>query len=90
MYSTLEDVMSLVYMVLAGKGGIVYMIPFDFRVQAMMSYDERKVWNMPSDPRLTPFTELIWDGRDEAGWCVYRRNPYSFEVVRIDFLPPLY
>ena len=61
---------------------------YDIRVQANFNFDWNQV-NQPSrDPRLSSYTELIWAGQDDEGWCVFKRNPYSGEIIRIDFYAP--
>ena len=62
---------------------------YHYRIKPNFPYDERQVFDPPSDPRLIRFTEVIWYGRDDEGWCVYRRDPLTGEKVRIDFDPPL-
>ena len=61
---------------------------YHFRIQANMPYNPAMVASRPTDSRLMPFTELLWHGCDDEGFCVYRRNPTTKEVVRIDFRNP--
>ena len=63
---------------------------YNFRIQALMNFNWDKVNFPPTDPNLQHFTQLIWAGQDDEGWCVFRSNPYTGEVVRIDFYPPYY
>ena len=64
--------------------------PYNYRVQANFNFDWSKTNYPATDPRLAPFTELIWSGQDDEGWCVFKRNPATTEVLRIDFYPPIY
>jgi len=61
---------------------------FHHRIAARMPFNAAMVHNRPTLPALARFTELVWYGADDEGHCVYRRDPSSGEVVRIDFLPP--
>ena len=63
---------------------------YNLRLQAPMPYDESRVFAPPSDPRLLRFTEVVWYGWDDEGWCVYRRDPTTGEIARIDFYPPAF
>ena len=58
---------------------------YHFRVQANMPFNPVMAQNRPTDPSLQRFSELIWYGTDNEGNCVYRRDPFTKEVVRIDF-----
>lgn len=60
----------------------------NFRIQAYVAYNPSRVVNKPTDARLAQFTELLWNGCDDEGFCVYRRNPITKQVVRIDFQNP--
>ncbi len=40
---------------------------YDYRIQANFSFDWNKVNYPATDPRLMPFTELIWAGQDGEG-----------------------
>jgi hypothetical protein len=48
---------------------------YHYRFKADVPFDQRQVYDPPTDPRLARFTEVIWYGRDDEGWCVYRRDP---------------
>ena len=61
---------------------------FHCRIKANMPYNAAMVANRPTDSRLMQFSDLLWHGRDDEGYCVYRRNPMTQEVVRIDFQTP--
>ncbi len=64
---------------------------YHFRIQAYVPYNSTMVVNKPTDTRLIQFSELLWHGYDDdEGFCVYRRNPLTKEVVRIDFQSPRY
>lgn len=58
---------------------------YHHRVRANMPFNPTMVRNKPTDPSLMRFNELIWYGRDDEGNCVYRRDSFTGEVVRIDF-----
>ncbi len=64
-------------------------IAYHYRIKANVPFDERKVYDPPTLPELQRFTEVVWYGMDDEGWCVYKRDPYTGEVVRIDFEPPV-
>ncbi len=42
----------------------------------------------PVDPDLVRFSEFLWGGNDNGIWCVYRRDPRTKEIVRIEFFAP--
>jgi hypothetical protein len=63
---------------------------YHYRIFANLQFDERQVYDKPVDTRLKRFTEVIWHGKDDEGWCVYRRDPITGEKIRIDFQPPYY
>ncbi len=44
---------------------------------------------LPISPELERFSEYLWSGNDEGIWCVYRRDPRTKEVVRIEFFAPI-
>ncbi len=62
---------------------------YHYRYKVNVPFDERQVYDPPTNPLLARFTEVLWFGRDDEGWCVYRRDPWTGEKVRIDFEPPL-
>lgn len=61
------------------------MLAYDIRVQVNCLFDYCKVFSMSNDD-LREYTRLIWYGYDEVGPAVYRKNPETGMVVRIDFL----
>jgi hypothetical protein len=61
---------------------------YHFRVKASMPYNAAMATNKPTDSQLMQFNELLWNGLDDEGYCVYRRNSITKEVVRIDFQYP--
>lgn len=56
-----------------------------FRIQAEFQYNPVMINRPATDPRLAPFTRVMWHGLDDEGYCVYKQNPVTGEVVRIDF-----
>ncbi len=42
----------------------------------------------PKDPEIIRFSEFLWCGNDNGIWCVYRKDPRSKEIVRIEFFSP--
>ncbi len=62
------------------------MLPYDCRVQANHQFDYCRVYDTPKETKLLRFSRLIWFGYDEEGPAVYREDPNTNEVVRIDFL----
>ena len=62
------------------------MLPFDLRIQTQQHFDYCRVFNFPKEAKLLRFTRLKWFGYDEEGPAVYREDPDTGEVVRIDFL----
>ena len=64
-------------------------MPFDFKAKANFRYDSTRVNNTPRHQTLMRFTELLWHGEDDDGvFCVFRKDPKTGEVVRIEFHPP--
>ena len=43
---------------------------------------------IPISPELRRFTKFLWAGKDGGIWCVYRQDPKTKEIVRIEFFPP--
>ncbi len=43
---------------------------------------------LPLNPELKRFSTFLWAGNDEGIWCVYRQDPKTKEVVRIEFFAP--
>jgi hypothetical protein len=62
------------------------MLPFDLRIQTQHRFDYCRVFDFPKEAKLLRFTRLTWYGYDEEGPAVYREDPDTGEVVRIDFL----
>ena len=60
---------------------------YQYRIQAQYRYNPAMVYNRPTDINLNRFSELLWHGND-AGYCVYRKDPFRGDIVRIDFYPP--
>ena len=63
---------------------------YDYRIQANMNFDWNKVNAPATDYRLNRFSILLWAGQDDEGWCVFRKDPITGSIVRIDFYPPLW
>jgi hypothetical protein len=61
------------------------MMYYDYRIQANFFYDPGRVYDQASESSLKRFTELLWHGYDEGGPTVYKKDPYTGDVVRIDF-----
>lgn len=61
------------------------MMYYDYRIQANFFYDPLQVYDQAREPSLMRFSELLWHGYDEGGPAVYKRDPYTGEVLRIDF-----
>lgn len=62
------------------------MLRFDLRVQTNHQFDYCRMYDNPKEADLLRFSRLIWFGYDEQGPAVYREDPKTGEVVRIDFL----
>lgn len=58
---------------------------YDYRITAVAVYNPHRVHEPPNDQRLERFTDVVWHGLDDEGYCVYKRNPWTGEIVRIDF-----
>ncbi len=43
---------------------------------------------VPVSSDLKRFTKFLWAGIDEGIWCVYRQDPRTKDIVRIEFFPP--
>ncbi|MEM4734994.1 MAG: hypothetical protein QXS20_04670 [Candidatus Thorarchaeota archaeon] len=63
-------------------------LKYDHRVKANFAFDATKVGLPSRHPSLMRFTEVLWYGKDDEGYCVYKKDPKTGEVLRIDFLPP--
>jgi len=62
------------------------MLHYDVRVKLEAPFDYCRIFNLPDNPKIASFTRLLWYGYDEEGPSVYRQDPKTGEVVRIDFL----
>jgi len=62
------------------------MLAYDHRVQENYKFDYHRIYDDPKDNKLLRFSRLIWYGYDEQGPAVYREDPNTGEVLRIDFL----
>ncbi|MGE4583818.1 MAG: hypothetical protein AB7C91_04155 [Sphaerochaeta sp.] len=62
------------------------MLHYDQRIQTNHPFDYCRVYDDPKDPKLAEFTRVIWFGYDEEGPAVYRENPSTGKIVRLDFL----
>lgn len=62
------------------------MLVYDVRVKLEIPFDYCRIHEVPDTPRMASFTRMLWYGYDEDGPSVYRQNPKTGEVVRIDFL----
>lgn len=58
---------------------------YHYRVQANMTFNPNLVNMQPTEPALQRFTNLTWYGSDDEGNCVYRQDPHTGEILRIDF-----
>ncbi|MHA1400709.1 MAG: hypothetical protein ACTSQE_10210 [Candidatus Heimdallarchaeaceae archaeon] len=61
---------------------------YNYRIQATFRFDEKQVYAPATHPQLMRFTEVLWYGLDDEGYCVFKRDVSTGEIVRIDFLPP--
>jgi hypothetical protein len=62
------------------------MLHYDHRIKLEVPFDYLNLHKVPKDTTIASFSKLIWYGYDEQGPSVYRRNPKTGEVIRIDFL----
>lgn len=62
------------------------MLAYDHRVQENFKFDYCRIYDDPTEDKLLRFSRLIWYGYDEQGPAVYREDPNTGEVLRIDFL----
>ncbi len=62
------------------------MLKFDHRIKVEVPFDYLNLHKVPNNATITSFSTLLWYGYDEQGPSVYRRNPETEEVIRIDFL----
>ncbi len=58
---------------------------YQYRIKANFLYDPSRVYDPPTNPDLFRFDTLLWHGWDE-GYCVYKKDSRTGEIVRIDFL----
>lgn len=63
-------------------------LPYTFRTKANFKFDETKVGLPSRHPSLMRFTEVVWYGEDDEGYCVYKKDPNSGDVLRVDFVKP--
>ena len=64
---------------------MVPLLNYDYRQKAEKTFDYSHVYDLPKDRRFLRFSRLIWFGYDEEGPAVYRKDPATNEVMRIDF-----
>ncbi len=65
------------------------MLAYDVRVHANAPFDYFRVFSHTKIPVIAAFTRIIWYGFDEEGPAVYRKNPHTGEVARIDYYEDL-
>ncbi|MGH0053531.1 MAG: hypothetical protein ACQ5SW_09110 [Sphaerochaetaceae bacterium] len=65
------------------------MLNYDLRVNAGVPFDYFRVFQCPKTASLIAFRRIIWYGYDEEGPAVYRKNPKTGKVVRIDYYQDL-
>ncbi len=56
--------------------------------RANFRYDPTKAGLPLKHPSMMRFTEVVWHGEDDEGYCVYKKDPKTDEILRVDFLPP--
>ena len=61
------------------------MLEYDVRVKAEVPFDYFRVFQPPKDASIGPFSRIIWYGYDEEGPAVYRQNPRTGKILRIDY-----
>ncbi|MDD2394749.1 MULTISPECIES: hypothetical protein [Sphaerochaeta] len=61
------------------------MLAYDYRIQTNLPFDYYRIYSIPNKPELTDYTRLLWYGYDEEGPTIYRQNPQTGQVVRIDY-----
>ena len=61
------------------------MLSYDLRVKMDVPFDYCRIYDVPQDHVVDSFTRMIWYGYDEEGPSVYRQNPHTMEMLRIDF-----
>ena len=69
-------------------GGKVSKFHYDYRIRTKINFDWDLIDAPATDLYLARFTILLWAGRDDEGWCVFKKDPVDGSVLRIDFLPP--
>ncbi len=62
------------------------MLAYDYRIQANLPFDYYRIYSIPGKPELSKYSRLLWYGYDEEGPAIYRQNPETGQVVRIDYL----
>ncbi len=62
------------------------MLHYDVRTKLEALFDYCRIYDVPDNPKMASYTRLLWYGYDEEGPSVYRQNPRTGEVIRIDFL----
>ena len=67
---------------------MIVMLSYDSRIKLEVPFDYVHLHKIPKNATLGSFSRLVWYGYDEEGPSVYRQNPKTGEIVRIDFLKP--
>ncbi len=62
---------------------------YDCRIKTKINFDWDLIDTPATDLQFTRFSVLLWAGRDDEGWCVFKKDPSDGAILRIDFLPPL-
>ncbi len=62
-------------------------LEYDRRFKTDVPFDYYRIYDNPKEPELRFFSRLLWYGYDEEGPAIYRQNPKTGEVIRIDFSP---
>jgi hypothetical protein len=63
---------------------------YNYRIRANANFNWSLVNAPPTDFRTRRFTVLLWAGQDDEGWCVFKEDPATGDILRIDFYPPMW
>lgn len=61
------------------------MLSYDLRIKTDIPFDYYRIYEPLKNPELNGFSRLIWYGYDEEGAAIYRQNPKTGKVARIDY-----
>ncbi len=61
---------------------------YNYRIKARLNFDWDFIDAPATNMRFARFSVLLWAGKDDEGWCIFKKDPMNGDILRIDFNPP--